>query len=251
MTTKNTIKTPKIRNKPTSNQKSLNDVVKTKKESKKGSVHSQSINVMQNKRPTLLKINPMSVNKALLKHKDLLQYSKEFSPKSGSELKYNPKLWNDKNSIRTTHNCYTYALGKIRSRLESKAQPGYASGFKHIDDDKDYNCESFYERLKKDVPGSYIEVFDKACIPGFYKIFLALDPGNDYHWWRMNSDGYWSHKPGSTEVTDIDASGKKIKNPLIANRSYTNLNYHKPCFFACVYSDLSKSVSYVYNEKIY
>ena len=175
----------------------------------------------------------------------MFESKKDFSPLSGSELVYNPDLWNKRYKIKDTHNCYTYALGKIVPGLKSKAQPGYASGFNHIEDNE-YDCESFRERLKKDSPGSYLEKFDSACLPGFYKVFLALDPGNDYHWWRQNKDAFWSHKPGSTDVVNIDADGKKIKNPLKANRKYDNLNYHKPCFFSCIYSDLARSLDSIY-----
>jgi hypothetical protein len=197
-------------------------------------------------KPYLLEIPKFKKNEELIKNeKERLSYSKDFSPLSGSELNYNPTLWNKNYNIKSTHNCYTYALGKIITGLDSKAQPGYASGYNHIED-SDYKCESFRERLKKDSPGSYLEKFDNSCLPGFYKVFLALDPKNDYHWWRQNSDQYWSHKPGSTDVTNIDANGKKIKNPLLANRNYDSLNYYKPCFFACIYSDLARSLSDIY-----
>jgi len=178
--------------------------------------------------------------------KELLSYVNEFSSISGSEQKYEPDKWNKDISIRTGHNCYSYALGNIIPKLDSKAQPGYASGYTHIDN-KDYKCKTFYRRLKKDSPGSYIEKFDNKCLPGFYKIFLALDPQNDYHWYKMHPDGYWSHKPGSTNVTNLDSDGNKIKNPIIANRKYDSLNYFKPCFFACVYSELTRSIADIYN----
>ena len=174
-----------------------------------------------------------------------LKFTKKVSPLSGSELKYLPHLWNDASNIRNSHNCYTYALGKIVPGLRSKAQPGYASGYDHIEDNQ-YKCSFFRDRLIKDAPGSYIEKFDNKCLPGFYKVFLALDVGNDYHWWRMDDDQFWSHKPGSTNVVNVDASGKKIHNPLIANRKYDSLNYSTPCFFACVYSDLARSLNNIY-----
>ena len=215
---------------------------------KGGSKNSKS------KKPYILEIPKIKQNEYLIEH-NLIKNSEnnknsttEFSPLSGSELEYNPKLWNNNNNIKTTHNCYTYALGKIVPGLESKAQPGYASGYEHIED-KDYDCKTFRERMKKDSPGSYLETFDNQCLPGFYKIFLALDPQNDYHWWRQNKDKYWSHKPGSTNVTDVDADKNPIKNPLKANRNYGSLNYYKPCFFACVYSDLSRSLDNIYNIK--
>jgi hypothetical protein len=58
---------------------------------------------------------------------------------------------------------------------------------------------------------------------------------------------YWSHKPGSSDVTNLDASGNKIKNPLLSDRNFKHRNYYKPCFFACVYSDLSRSLDEIYN----
>ena len=198
------------------------------------------------KKPYIIEIKKFKNNEKLINNVNKSNFSKNFSPLSGSEMNYDPDKYNKNNNIKKTHNCYTYALGKIINKLDGKAQPGYASGF-NIIDDKDYNCKSFRKRLKKDSPGSYLEKFDNACLPGFYKIFLALDPQNDYHWYRQDNNSYWSHKPGSTDVINIDASGKKINNPLIANRKYDSLNYNKPCFFACIYSDLARSIDYIYS----
>ena len=217
-------------------------------------------NTNLSKRPYLLEISKFKLNEILLDKENEydkvsrgLKYTQELSPLSGSELKYDPDLWNSDDKIKNSHNCYTYALGKIVKKLRSKAQPGYASGYNHINDE--YQCEDFRERLKKDSPGSYLETFDNKCLPGFYKVFLALDPGNDYHWWRQNyydendvNKGTWSHKPGSTDVVNVDADGKLIYNPLKANRNYNSLNYKKPCFFACIYSDLARSIDEIYKK---
>ena len=190
----------------------------------------------------------MKKNENLILNSERLEYNKELSPLSGSELNYDPDLWNKNSQIKDAHNCYSYAMGKIVKGLDSKAQPGYASGFNHIEDNE-YKCSTFRQRLKKDSPGSYLEKFDKSCLPGFYKVFLALDPGNDYHWWRQDSSGMWSHKPGSTDVVNVDASNQFIKNPLKANRNYGSLNYKKPCFFSCIYSDLARSIDEIYSIK--
>ena len=198
---------------------------------------------MVGKRPYLLNLSKINKNKKTIYEK----YSSEFSPLSGSEIDYNPSLWNDNDLIRRSHNCYTYALGKIVKNLKNKAQPGYASGYNHISD-RNFNCESFKKRLKKDSPATYLEKFDNKCMPGFYKIFLAIDPKNDYHWWRQNSDMYWSHKPGSTNVTNLDADNKLIKNPVLSNRKFKHRNYYEPCFFACIYSDLARSIDNIYNH---
>ena len=173
--------------------------------------------------PYLLKLNFRKNNNILNNN---LKSTKKFSPLSGSELIYEPEKWNQPN-------------------IKNKQQPGYSSGHKHISDNE-YECNFFYNRLKKDAPASYIENFDNKCLPGFYKIFLALDKENDYHWYVQNNNSYWSHKPGHSEVTNLDASKKKIKNPKKANRNYGYLNYRTSCFYACVHSDLSRALDEIY-----
>ena len=201
--------------------------------------------LIKSKKPYSMEIKKIKDNERIINNNNIFESQKDFSPLSGSELKYTPDKYNKNYNIKSTHNCYSYALGKIVNDLESKAQPGYASGFNHITND-DYNCKSFRKRLKKDSPGSYLEKFDNSCLPGFYKIFLALDPKNDYHWYRQDKSKYWSHKPGSTDVVNTDADGKKISNPLKSNRNFKHRNYYKPCFFACIYSDLSRSIDEIY-----
>ena len=166
---------------------------------------------------------------------------KTLSPLSGYEPRYSPNRWNDKDNIRDNHNCYAYALNKIAYHRSDKSQPGYFSGFPPLSD-KDYNCATFLKRLKKDIPGFYVTSFNDKCRSGFYKAFLALDEkyeDQDYHFYRQDNSGYWSHKPGRTEATNIDASGNLIKNPLIADRKYRHFEYSTPCFFFCLNSKLS------------
>ena len=92
----------------------------------------------------------------------------------------------------------------------------------------------------------YKTTFGKKCRKGFHKGFIALDPkmkDTDYHFYVQNLNGYWSHKPGRTAATNLDASGKLIKNPEKANRKYTYFNYNKPCFFFCMNRDLASGRS--------
>ena len=44
----------------------------------------------------------------------------------------------------------------------------------------------------------------------------------DYHWYRLDNTGYWSHKPGATLVTDRDNSGNRILDPRYADRGVYN-----------------------------
>jgi hypothetical protein len=59
----------------------------------------------------------------------------------------------------------------------------------------------------------------------------------DFHWYRQMYDGTWTHKPGSTKVSDVDASGKKITNPKTCNRNNIpigGLNYQYFCGYLYV-----------------
>lgn len=167
-----------------------------------------------------------------------------FSPISGYEPKYNAKLWNNP-LTRVEHNCYAYVINTIAQRT-GKPQPGYFSGFPPMGDD-DYHCEEFYRRLKKDIPSLYLTTFTERCKPGFYKGFLAIDPKKedpDYHFYRQDRNGYWSHKPGRLDAVNYDASSQKILNPFFADRKYQHYNYSTPCFFFCLNSRLARGHSY-------
>lgn len=57
----------------------------------------------------------------------------------------------------------------------------------------------------------------------------------DYHWYIQNRDGYWSHKRGLEEISNLDASGKKITDPQTCNRNYgNNFNYSVFCGYYLV-----------------
>jgi len=168
-----------------------------------------------------------------------------FSPLSGSELKYRPGRWNNNPNIKHSHNCYAYAMGKIRSGLSSKPQPGYFAHYPGLREE-DYKCEVFYERMKKDNPTIEKVEFSKPCRKGSHKIYLALDTkqsDRDYHYYRHDNSGYWSGKAGRTDVTDIDASGEKIVNPNKADRNYKWYQYKQPCGFYCVNPNFSRAHS--------
>ncbi len=55
---------------------------------------------------------------------------------------------------------------------------------------------------------------------------LVIAPNEDYHWYRQNSDGTWSHKPGSNNVIKTDYQGKIIYDPAVADRRYDYSRFH-------------------------
>jgi hypothetical protein len=57
---------------------------------------------------------------------------------------------------------------------------------------------------------------------GWY-VALVIWPNVDYHWYRQDKNGCWSHKPGSTAARNTDYSGHTISDPRTCNRGpYTN-----------------------------
>ena len=56
-----------------------------------------------------------------------------------------------------------------------------------------------------------------------FKNLKSQAPGWDFHWYRKGRNGYWTHKPGGTPVTNLDNSAHLIPDPRTANRGpYTD-----------------------------
>lgn len=91
----------------------------------------------------------------------------------------------------------------------------------------DFNSYSSYMNTtyKFEPIGKY-----EKCPEGTYKVALVcyktgrwIFTSQDYHWYRQDADGYWSHKQGTTEVKRIDNSGMLITDPETCDRgNYTN-----------------------------
>ena len=46
-----------------------------------------------------------------------------------------------------------------------------------------------------------------------WKVALVFSPGQNYHWYRQDENGNWSHKPGQGPVQNTDYKNKKIQDP--------------------------------------
>ncbi|HIU44794.1 MAG TPA: hypothetical protein IAC52_00640, partial [Candidatus Enteromonas pullicola] len=87
--------------------------------------------------------------------------------------------------------------------------------------------EEFRVITGKDAICKRIGKYD-VCPEGTYKIALCLtliqqdtflrEMTADYHFYRQDQSGNWSHKPGLTAVTDLDSSGKPISDVNKCNR---------------------------------
>jgi len=140
---------------------------------------------------------------------------------------YAPAFWNDNWMVRFFNNCYNYGNNK---RTNTYAQPGRAAGIFLAWPD-DMNCSAVGNAAIADglvpLPAS------GTCPDTEDKVALVVAPGWDYHWYRLDNNGMWSHKPGGTPATNLDNAGNPINNPETANRGvYTNF-----CGYFCTCSD--------------
>jgi len=181
---------------------------------------------------------------------------KDKCPLSGSELPYGDIVYNKDVAVKNSHNCFSYAMGVVDATKVKKcrdnndcvtAQPGRKSKY-NISKKENQSCSDIISRTMGDIPGTELITFTGKCKPGFRKVAAVVDRNRDYHWYRLDSNGMWSHKPGTRAVTDVDAFGAKIYNPELAGRNYpaefegdTGLNYEDFCAYMCIPAN-SKSI---------
>jgi hypothetical protein len=152
--------------------------------------------------------------------------------------------WND-DANRDHNNCYNHATNRMNGEF---VQPGVGGG-DPIDYDAIGECNEdgtipdgfaafaaavalgaqadCVELLSSDasvdpddleVPeGSCLVAAVAGCIPNL--IYVGGDPacafGPDYHWFRRNNDGTWSHKPGKDFARTEDDLAAPITNPAV------------------------------------
>lgn len=151
---------------------------------------------------------------------------------------YRPKIWNAR-PAQEFNNCYAYQFDALDASRTKKPQPGELSGMEPLDSES-FTCDRLRSRISSDYPSTLflpLKAAEEPCPCGYYKGFMALDPrpGNkDYHFWRQDRDGFYSHKPGDLPAVNVDGDGRLIDNPLTANRNTDSFQYSEPCFFMCV-----------------
>lgn len=126
---------------------------------------------------------------------------------------YNPGFWNNDATVRSRNNCYNYASNK---RTNTFAQPGRGSGQIYTA----ITCPAVTLAALRDGLHRRFVCFPDAEKPR-YLVALVVAPGPgfvDFHWYRRNKEGFWSHKPGGTAARNVDNSGKIITDPATCNR---------------------------------
>src|SRR5204863_7854946 len=104
------------------------------------------------------------------------------------------------------NNCYNYALDLLTTGEScKKLQPGAKNGhtlahpFTCADVTKGATADGLQESTK-----------DARCPDGCWKVALVLaspqdeGPNGDFHWYRQDDGGGWSHKPDGGDATNKD-----------------------------------------------
>jgi len=178
---------------------------------------------------------------------ELVKFAKQFSGQTGGRHikdgpRYNPKKWNKKAKVRYSHNCYSYMLNKKSNKRARKCkppkckhlkiQPGFKKRNRKI---KKVTCRNISKRMRRDYP-RIKRTRKKTCEKGKYKGALFIHPKRDFHFYRRDKNGWWSHKDGEHRATNKDSKGERIKNPRKASRKNRRkrLHYKKFCGYYCI-----------------
>ncbi len=123
---------------------------------------------------------------------------------------YNPSFWNDGGNVQQHNNCYNYSNNH---RTDTFAQPGNASG--ECCNVVDVPTIAKYSQAD----GLISTTLAAGCGDSRELLAMVIAPSiPDYHWYRRDANGFWTHKPGHTPATNVDNSGVTITNPETANR---------------------------------
>ncbi|XP_062599978.1 uncharacterized protein LOC134261540 [Saccostrea cucullata] len=129
-----------------------------------------------------------------------------------SETTYEPWKWNNRPFTRRWNNCYNYGNN---IRTNTFAQPGRANNYRIP------TMDGPSVQVGAELDGLIEVVATSSCLPEEYNgnlVALVIWPGNDYHFYRLDENGLFSHKPGRTKARNTDNSGNLISDPKTADR---------------------------------
>jgi hypothetical protein len=114
------------------------------------------------------------------------------------------------------NNCYNYGTNY---RTDTFAQPGQAAGAMY----GALTCADVKAGALADMLIDAPTANHATCPADGHLVALVIAPGIDFHWYRRDKTGWWSHKPGGTPATDRDNANHYISNPESADRGmYTD-----------------------------
>ncbi len=123
---------------------------------------------------------------------------------------YDPNMWNVE-AVKLHNNCYNYANNQSTNTF---AQPGLAHGQQYTE----FDCPNVQKAAIADKLVTSANFSDPLSAGQGWYVALVIWPGVDYHWYRQDQNGCWSHKPGQTAVINTDNSGQRITDPRTCDR---------------------------------
>ncbi|XP_052764374.1 uncharacterized protein LOC128206139 isoform X1 [Mya arenaria] len=144
--------------------------------------------------------------------------NKSTTPPPSGPTQFDPLKWN-KYFVKDHNNCYNYANNKI---TDTFAQPGRAGSCEigTHPTGNDFKRAALCDGLKEILTPRDVPVPDSGWNL-VALVFWPPKPGSmlfDFHWYRLDGNSRWSHKPGRTVATNVDDSKKAIRDPRTADR---------------------------------
>jgi hypothetical protein len=121
---------------------------------------------------------------------------------------FEPQWWNDSGSRQLNNNCYNYATNY---RTDTYAQPGRANGAM-------YAAMTAADVSAAAIADALIATPAKNRCPRKGHLVAMFTYEWDYHWYRKQRSGNWTHKPGTDPVTELDNANAPITDPRTADR---------------------------------
>ncbi len=163
--------------------------------------------------------------------------------------------WLDQRVKRRVWNCYNYGVDRKTTDANGdpvRAHPGKGQKWPNLGQPitAQQMCDKCKARAKADGlnnvawnPGDPI-----PTLPAGQNLValgaLAGVKGDtaDYHWWRLNGDGSWSHKRGSTKAKTTYTDGNGVEQPLTDPREGAQRDGYDLCGFMSVKKDTPPDV---------
>lgn len=144
---------------------------------------------------------------------------------------YQPAVWNalvPAYRRQRCNNCYNYAT---RRATDTFAQPGYGSGRIYTRNAgggliaNPHTGANLMAAAQRDGltqlnphPGAAAPVPGAPAHAWRHLVALVVKPDTavrtgDFHWYRLDNNGQWSHKPGETQVSQLDNANAPIVDP--------------------------------------
>lgn len=135
------------------------------------------------------------------------------------------------NGAQHSANCYAYAANDDGNPAAMVSHPGFYSTGSFMDQNAGSDTDAVIKGMESD-GFTPLDRLPSRPSKDFYLVALAFDtatPDHDFHFYRRDRDGTWSHKIAWNRISNRDASGAVIRNLEAADRrgrgehNYTDL----------------------------